>query len=92
MAHRKSGGTATNLKDSPGQRLGIKRAHGSKVGPGMILVRQRGKKYRAGENTKYAKDFSIFSMVSGTVNFKKRRITKFTGNKAMATVVEVKKK
>lgn len=89
MAHRKSGGTASNLKDSPGQRLGIKRNSGARVTPGVIILRQRGKKYRAGENTKYAKDFSIFATADGVVRFKKKKVTKFSGNKGVVTTVMV---
>lgn len=80
MAHVKAGGTTKGNRDSEGKRLGIKKYGGNSVVPGNIIVRQRGTKVHPGQGTKMGKDFTIFSIVSGIVSFKKK-----TGN----TVVEV---
>lgn len=55
-----------------GKRLGLKASGGSQVKPGMIILRQRGAKYKAGKNVGMGKDHTIFSLVVGTVNFGKR--------------------
>lgn len=89
MAHRKAAGTASNLKDSPGQRLGLKKASGEKVVPGNILVRQQGKKYRAGKNVRYGKDFTLFATAEGKVAFTKKKVKKFNGKREETTFVEV---
>lgn len=90
MAHRKAAGTASNLKDSSGKRLGLKRGHGEKVRPGNIIVRQRGSKYKPGNNVKSGKDFTLFATADGKVSFVKKRIQKFTGSSKKVTFVEVK--
>ncbi|HOT50347.1 MAG TPA: 50S ribosomal protein L27, partial [Candidatus Hydrogenedentes bacterium] len=50
MAHKKSGGSARNGRDSNAQRLGIKKYGGQQVVAGNILVRQRGTKFHPGRN------------------------------------------
>ena len=50
MAHKKAGGSSRNGRDSPGQRLGVKKFGGEFVTAGSIIVRQRGSKYFAGKN------------------------------------------
>lgn len=72
MAHKKAGGSASNLKDSKGQRLGVKLFGGEKARPGAIIVRQRGTRYFAGENTKRSRDDTIFALRDGFVQFKKK--------------------
>src|SRR3989338_4067456 len=72
MAHKKAGGSSTNLRDSKGQRLGVKLYGGQVTKPGAIIVRQRGTRYFAGANTKTAKDHTIFSLSLGTVQFKQK--------------------
>ena len=59
MAHKKAGGSSRNGRDSPGQRLGIKRFGGEIVLPGNILVRQRGTKVFAGANVAMGKDHTL---------------------------------
>ena len=71
MAHKKSGGSAKNGRDSQAQRLGVKRFGGQAVTAGSILVRQRGTKYHPGKNVKRATDDSLFALVDGTVAFEK---------------------
>lgn len=48
-ATKKAGGTVKNGRDSPGQRLGVKKFGGEIVEPGNIIIRQRGQKYRSGK-------------------------------------------
>jgi large subunit ribosomal protein L27 len=72
MAHKKAGGSSRNGRDSAGQRLGVKRFGGENVLAGNILVRQRGTKWRVGNNVGLGKDHTIFALVNGTVSFKTR--------------------
>ncbi|MDP3995569.1 MAG: bL27 family ribosomal protein, partial [bacterium] len=59
-------------RDSKGQRLGVKLYGGEHAQAGAIIVRQRGTRYFAGENTKRSKDDTIFSLAEGFVKFKKK--------------------
>ena len=72
MAHKKAGGSTRNGRDSEGRRLGVKKAGGQAVIPGNIIIRQRGTKYRAGENVGMGKDHTLFALVDGTVSFCKK--------------------
>ncbi|MEO8458849.1 MAG: 50S ribosomal protein L27 [Chloroflexota bacterium] len=69
MAHKKSGGSAKNGRDSHGKRLGVKRYDGQVVLPGTIIVRQRGTKIHPGTNVGLGRDFTIYSLVEGKVKF-----------------------
>ena len=80
MAHKKAGGSSTNLRDSKGQRLGVKLFGGEFARPGAIIVRQRGTRYFAGDNTKRSKDDTIFSLAEGSVQFKKKMKRGYDGN------------
>ena len=73
MAHKKAGGSTRNGRDSESKRLGIKRFGGQEVAAGSIIVRQRGTVHNAGENVGIGKDHTLFSLVDGTVMFKKKR-------------------
>ena len=73
MAHKKSGGSSRNGRDSAGQRLGVKKFGGEAVLAGNISVRQRGTKWRAGENVGVGKDHTLFALVNGAVKFVTRR-------------------
>ena len=70
MAHKKAGGSSKNGRDSSGKRLGIKRFAGEKVKAGNILVRQRGSTFNAGQNVGTGKDYTLFALADGIVNFK----------------------
>ncbi len=72
MAHKKSGGSSSNGRDSIGRRLGIKKFGGEAVIPGNIIVRQRGTKYHPGANVDMGKDYTIFAIAEGKVEFKKK--------------------
>ncbi|MCL4813011.1 MAG: 50S ribosomal protein L27 [Vicinamibacteraceae bacterium] len=69
MAHKKGQGSSRNGRDSAAQRLGVKRFDGNVVTGGSILVRQRGRKFQAGQNVGLGKDDTLFAKVSGTVKF-----------------------
>jgi len=69
MAHKKAGGSTNNGRNSPGQRLGIKKFGGELVKAGNIIVRQNGTKYHPGKNVGLAKDYSIFALIDGHVTF-----------------------
>jgi large subunit ribosomal protein L27 len=73
MAHKKSGGSSRNGRDSRGQRLGVKKFGGEAVLAGNIIVRQRGTKWRAGDNVGVGKDHTLFALVDGAVKFVTRR-------------------
>lgn len=72
MAHKKSGGTARNGRDSPGKRLGVKIPDGGKARPGAIIVRQRGLHIRPGEGVLAATDYTLFAVRHGVVKFTRR--------------------
>jgi large subunit ribosomal protein L27 len=67
MATKKAGGSTSNGRDSAGRRLGVKLYHGEQAVAGNILVRQRGQKFRAGENVGMGKDHTLFAKQSGLV-------------------------
>ncbi len=69
MAHKKAGGSTRNGRDSEGRRLGVKKAGGQAVIAGNIIIRQRGTKYRPGENVGLGVDHTIFATSDGVVEF-----------------------
>ncbi len=73
MAHKKGGGSSRNGRDSNAQRRGVKRFGGELVEAGNILVRQCGTKFHPGANVGLGKDYTIFSLIEGTVKFDRRR-------------------
>ncbi|MFZ4603170.1 MAG: 50S ribosomal protein L27 [Caulobacterales bacterium] len=73
MAHKKAGGSSRNGRDSPGQRLGVKRFGGEQVLAGSIIVRQRGTKFHPGVNVGIGKDHTLFATANGAVSFRKKR-------------------
>jgi large subunit ribosomal protein L27 len=77
MAHKKSGGSAKNGRDSISKRLGLKRHAGQQVKAGSILVRQRGTPFKAGMNVGRGKDDTLFAKVSGQVQFESKAKRKF---------------
>jgi large subunit ribosomal protein L27 len=72
MSHKKAGGSTSNLRDSKGQRLGVKIFGGQKAKAGSIIVRQRGTRYFAGKGVKRSHDDTMFALVAGIVEFKKK--------------------
>ena len=71
MAHKKSGGSAKNGRDSQSKRLGCKRYAGETVTAGSILIRQRGTKFHPGQNVKRGGDDTLFALIDGVVKFEK---------------------
>lgn len=69
MAHKKGGGSTHCGRDSQSKRLGVKRYAGQAVNAGTILVRQKGSHIHAGENVGVGKDFTLYALVNGKVNF-----------------------
>ena len=71
FAHKKGGGSTDNGRDSNPKYLGVKRADGQKVLAGNILVRQRGSKFKPGNNVGIGRDDTLFALVDGTVKFER---------------------
>jgi large subunit ribosomal protein L27 len=73
MAHKKGEGSVKNGRDSNSKRLGVKIYGGQPATAGNILVRQRGTVYHPGKNVGVGKDYTLFALTDGTVEFKKGR-------------------
>jgi large subunit ribosomal protein L27 len=73
MAHKKGQGSSSNGRDSNAQRRGVKRFGGQKVTAGSILVRQVGTKFHPGDNVGCGKDYTLFALKDGIVEFNKRQ-------------------
>lgn len=73
MAQKKAGGSTKNGRDSESKRLGVKRYGGEQVRSGNIIVRQRGTKWHPGTGVGMGTDHTIFAVVEGSVEFRKRR-------------------
>ena len=69
MAHKKSGGSSRNGRDSNPKYLGVKKYGGEVVVPGMILVRQRGTVKRPGKGVGMGKDHTLFALKGGKVEY-----------------------
>lgn len=89
MSHVKAGGTAKNVKDSPGQRLGVKRFGGQKVRNGEVLVRQVGQTKLSGDGTTMSRNYTIHAAKDGVVKFVARRKKNFAGKTVRRTEVVV---
>jgi len=89
MAHKKAGGSAVNLKDSIGKRLGVKLHDGEFAKSGAILIRQRGTKYHPGKNVKKGKDDTLFAITPGIVNFATKKLKKFNSQLKKTKIVNV---
>jgi large subunit ribosomal protein L27 len=72
MAHKKGVGSSRNGRDSQAKRLGVKRYGGELVGPGVIIVRQRGTKFKPGDNVGQGKDFTLYALIDGEVVFERQ--------------------
>ena len=71
MAHKKGQGTSKNGRDSNSKRLGVKKFGGEAVLAGNIILRQRGTKYHPGVNVGLGRDFTLFALTPGKVQFDK---------------------
>jgi large subunit ribosomal protein L27 len=72
MAHKKGVGSTDNGRDSKAQRLGIKLFGGQYAIPGNIIIRQRGTRYRPGLGVGVGKDHTLYALVEGTVDFRRK--------------------
>ena len=72
MAHKKSGGSSRNGRDTAGRRLGVKKFGGEAVIPGNIIIRQRGTKYHPGNGVGIGKDHTIYAVSKGHVKFQRK--------------------
>lgn len=77
MAHKKASGSTGQYSTRPGKRLGVKKYGGQIVKTGMIIIRQRGSNFHAGEGVKKGRDFTLFACKSGVVNFYQKLGRKF---------------
>jgi large subunit ribosomal protein L27 len=82
MAHKKSGGSAKNGRDSHAKRLGVKRTTGQFVTGGSIIVRQRGTPFKPGVNVGRGNDDTLFAKIDGKVLFE----TKGKGRKIVSVI------
>ncbi len=82
MAHKKSGGSSRNGRDSNPKYLGVKKFGGERVVPGNIIIRQRGTKTYPGKGVGIGKDHTIYAIEEGRVEFKRSR-----GNRQYVSVV-----
>lgn len=73
MAHKKGAGSSNNGRESESKRLGVKIYGGQFAKAGNIIIRQRGTAHRPGNNVGMGKDHTIFAMVDGTVEFRRKR-------------------
>ena len=69
MAHKKAGGSSRNGRDTEGRRLGLKKSGGQAVIAGNIILRQRGTRWKPGQNVGLGRDHTIFALVDGRVAF-----------------------
>ena len=89
MAHKKAGGSTALVRDSHGQRLGVKLYAGERAKVGNIIVRQRGTKIRPGLNVMKGKDDTLFAAANGIVKFSTKRVKRFTGAFKMVKLANV---
>lgn len=86
MAHKKGEGSVKNGRDSQSKRLGVKIYGGQPVVCGNIIIRQRGTVYHPGKNVGVGRDFTLFALTDGVVEFKKGKNDK---NSVSVVPVEV---
>ena len=82
MAHKKGAGSSNNGRESESKRLGVKIYGGQFAKAGNIIIRQRGTTHNPGLNVGMGKDHTLFALVDGKVEFRKRR-----NNKSYVNVV-----
>ena len=73
MAHKKGEGSVKNNRDSQSKRLGVKIFGGQAAISGNIIVRQRGTEYHPGKNVGVGRDYTLFALTDGLVEFRKKR-------------------
>ena len=73
MAHKKGAGSSSNGRESHSKRLGVKIYGGQYAKPGAIILRQRGTVHNPGLNVGIGKDHTLFALIEGIVEFRKKR-------------------
>jgi large subunit ribosomal protein L27 len=76
MAHKKGGGSTKNGRDSNAQRLGVKKFGGQHVLAGNIIIRQHGTNVHPGKNVGLGRDYTIYSLIEGKVQFERKDKTR----------------
>ncbi|MDA9120830.1 50S ribosomal protein L27 [Flavobacteriales bacterium] len=84
MAHKKGAGSSKNGRESESKRLGVKIFGGQGAIAGNIIIRQRGTQHHPGENVGMGKDHTLFALVDGLVEFRKRK-----DNRSFVSIVPV---
>jgi len=82
MAHKKGAGSSRNGRESESKRLGVKLYGGQAAKAGNIIVRQRGTRHNPGENVGMGKDHTLFALINGKVEFKRKQ-----GNKSFVSII-----
>tara|TARA_B100000475_G_C14893282_1_gene271389 strand:- start:257 stop:502 length:246 start_codon:yes stop_codon:yes gene_type:complete len=77
MAHKKGAGSTKNGRDSNSKRLGIKVYGNQQTTAGSIIVRQRGLTFKPGKGVSVGKDYTIFAVKDGIVQFESDKSTKY---------------
>jgi large subunit ribosomal protein L27 len=88
MAHKKGEGSVKNGRDSQSKRLGVKIYGGQPAVNGNIIVRQRGTVYHPGTNVGMGRDFTIFAVTDGIVEFRKTRTKTLISVKEVSAIAE----
>ena len=86
MAHKKGQGSSRNGRDTAGKRLGIKRFGGESVIAGNIIVRQRGTTYHPGTGVGLGRDYTLFAVTDGKVQFESFKTPNGTKRKRISVV------
>ena len=89
MAHTKATGSTANARDSGPKYLGVKLFAGEKAKIGSIIVRQRGTKFWPGSNVRVGKDWTIYAIKEGQVQFSTKHKNHFDGKNSRVSVVSV---
>ncbi len=84
MAHKKGVGSSKNGRESESKRLGVKLYGGQTAKAGNIIVRQRGTQHHPGTNVGMGKDHTLFALIDGKIEFRKKK-----DNKSFVSVVPV---
>lgn len=87
MAHKKGEGSVRNGRDSESKRLGVKIYGGQPAVSGNIIVRQRGTVYHPGNNVGLGKDYTIYAVADGIVEFRKTRSKTLVSVKTVSTAI-----
>jgi large subunit ribosomal protein L27 len=89
MAHKKAAGQTKNGRDSNPKHLGVKLNHGQNALTGQIILRQRGTSCLPGKNVGVGKDYTLFALKDGTVQFGSKRKTGFNNDILRKKIVHV---